>query len=491
MIFVLQVGLAELWQSWGVTPAAVTGHSLGEVAAAYVAGALELGDAVRIVWHRARLQDQLRGRGKMAAVGLSLEDSRIAINGLHDHIAVAAVNGPQSTVWSGEPRVLERALRSLDNRQVFHRALRGQVAFHSPQMESLREPLQAALRGMRPRATRVPFISTVTGQALSGEALTADYWSRNLREPVQFAAAAETMLATGIDVLVEIGPHPVLAEPINQVAQARGVEVISVPSLRRNEDGRSTLLAATGALFVRGVPIDWKPVEVVGSLVRLPSYAWQRERCWYEVSATVQAGTTIGRNQSAQAAVSPRSFDSWLIRSAWEPVETPSTGGSLAGSWLIAGADRTTLHRVSDLLSQRGATVTAAEFGVHFECRDAAHFTIDPSEPEHWRRMLRESDATGGALSRRHLSEYRSADQRRIIVDRIQAPLRTVARSGALHLVQALAHNGATTRLWILTRGAQSVLDGESCSVAAAPIWGFGRVIAREHPELRTDLSRS
>jgi acyl transferase domain-containing protein/acyl carrier protein len=487
VIFALQVGIAALWRHWGVEPSAVTGHSLGEIAAAHVAGALRLDDAVRIVWHRARLQHQMQGRGKMAAVGLSVTESRSAINGLHDHIAVAAINGPESTVWSGDAGALERALQGLRKRQVFHRVLRGQVAFHSPQMESLRAPLQSSLKDVRPQASQIPFVSTVSGRTEPGEALTAEYWARNLREPVQFAAAVETLLVSDIDLFVEVGPHPVLAEPIRQIADASGRKAISVPSLRRNEDGRTTLLAGLGALYVQGVSFDWQRVTQDGSLVALPTYAWQRERCWFEVAPAARLDS-----QSTQVAAKPqppaiaRPYDPWLAQPIWEALESPVSGGSLAGTWLLVGPDRMASERIAAVMRGQGATVIAATLSTSADGGDQST-TIDPRQPDQWRRLVRESAPSGGNFRGVVYWNSVAPANEGLSLEQLTAA-QDCGSIGALHLVQALVQNGAATRLWIVTRGAQAVRAGESAAVAAAPIWGFGRVVAREHPELRTTL---
>jgi acyl transferase domain-containing protein/acyl-CoA synthetase (AMP-forming)/AMP-acid ligase II/acyl carrier protein len=481
VVFALQVGLAELWRSWGVTPAAVVGHSLGEVAAAYVSGAISLADAVRIVWHRARLQHEARGQGRMAAVGLSADESRAAINGLHDFVSVAAINGPNSTVWSGDPESLEKALRGVRQRDVFHRMLRGQVAFHSPQMESAAAQIVRSLNGMAGRPTQVPFVSTVTGREEAGESLTTAYWARNLREPVQFAAAIETLLADGVDAFLEIGPHPVLAEPLQQLATHAPSKPLVLSSLRRDQESRATLLASLGALWSIGVDCDWNRITPTGRYNEAPTYPWHGERCWFEVPK-------VQRTTSPLAPVrESKSYDHWIVRPEWRRIELPEPIHSLAGTWLVVGAQSGTLQRTKRELTARGSAVITVCLAGAFERMGSAEFALNPSDVEQWRRLIREATPAGADL---HGIVY--LDTAAPPTDGLTINSLNLAQErgsiGLLHLIQGLVHHGATPRLWIVTRGTQCVRNGESSAVAAAPIWGFGRVLTREHPELRPTL---
>ena len=216
VLFTLQVGLAALWASWGVTPSAVVGHSVGEVAAAYVAGALTLADAIRIVVHRGRIMQQATGRGKMAVVELPVREIERAVAAFDGRISIAAVNAPSSTVVSGEPSAIDELVRSLSEQQVLVRPIPVNYAFHSYQMEPCVRELTAALAGLSPGALRVPMFSTVTGRACSGPDLDAAYWGRNVGQRVRFADAIGGLAAGDPRAFLEIGPHPVLTSVISQ-----------------------------------------------------------------------------------------------------------------------------------------------------------------------------------------------------------------------------------------------------------------------------------
>src|SRR4030095_3595048 len=185
-LFAIQVALAALWRSWGIEPHAVVGHSLGEVAAAYVAGVLSIDDAVRVICHRSRLFKRTIGQGAMAAVELSIDEARRVLVGYEDRVSIAVSNGPTSTVFSGEPAALAAILDQLQRRDIFCRMVKVDFASHSPQMEPLRADLLQALEGLQPRAESVPIYSTVTGQVSHGLEFDTLYWARNMREPVLF-----------------------------------------------------------------------------------------------------------------------------------------------------------------------------------------------------------------------------------------------------------------------------------------------------------------
>jgi acyl transferase domain-containing protein len=282
-IFAIQVGLAALWRSWGLEPDAVLGHSVGEVAAAHVAGALSLADAVRVIRHRSRLQHQTRGMGRMLAVGLSPEETGDLLNGHYAGVAVAAINSPRAVTLSGDAEALREFHQELERRGVFGRFLNVDVPYHSPAMERVRAELLESLADVQPRQPRLPLYSTVTARPVDGLLLDAAYWWRNVREPVRFAETVTSLLNAGHGLFVEIGPHPVLAGSIRECAAEAGKSVTVLASLRRKEPERATLLAALGQLYTLGYPVDWQRLHPEGGRVlSLPTYPWQRERCWQE-----------------------------------------------------------------------------------------------------------------------------------------------------------------------------------------------------------------
>src|SRR5262249_55003945 len=253
-IFALQVALTALWQSWGVTFDAVVGHSMGEMAAAHVAGALRLEEAVRVIYHRSRCMDLASSQGKMLAVGLSMPEARQAIRRYENAIALAAINSPTSTTLSGDPAALRELAQSLEEQGVYCQFLRVNYAFHSAQMDSVHDELLASLQGLAPHSPAIPMVSTVTGAPVDGQALDAPYWWQNVRQTVCFAPAVDWLIDQGYDAFVEVSPHPVLAGAVAQCLAHRGLQGTVLPSLRRQEEERATMLASLGGLYTVGYP---------------------------------------------------------------------------------------------------------------------------------------------------------------------------------------------------------------------------------------------
>ncbi|SIO27592.1 Acyl transferase domain-containing protein [Singulisphaera sp. GP187] len=282
-LFAIQVGLAALWDSWGVRPEALVGHSVGEVAAAYLAGVFSLEDAARIIYHRGRCMEQAPARGRMLATALTPDEARRLIAEYGDRVALAAMNSPASVTLSGEAGPLEECAERLNAKGVFHRFLKVQYAFHCAQMDPIRAELLAALEGIRPKKGDLPLFSTVHGRRVEGPELGPDYWWQNVRQTVRFADGVNGLIERETDLVVELSPHPVLASSVTECFAHQGRKTTVLPSLRREAGERATLLRSLGALHVQGVPVDWPGVfPNPPRFVRLPLYPWQRERCWYE-----------------------------------------------------------------------------------------------------------------------------------------------------------------------------------------------------------------
>ena len=279
-LFAIQVAIAAQWRAWGVEPRAVVGHSMGEIAAAHVAGALSLEDACRVVCRRSALVVPLIGKGTMAAVELSHAEAEAKIAPYADRVSVAVSNGPRSTVLSGEPEAIEVILAALTDEEVFCRRVKVDFAAHGPQVEVLRDGLRAALAEVRPKAAKIPIYSTVTDSVITGAEMDAEYWTRNLREPVRFHAAISAMQAAGYDRFVEVSAHPVLTPAISGAMHAAGATATVVGSLRAEIDEREALLCSVGALYADGQVFDWRKLSCKAPAVELPGYPWQRRRCW-------------------------------------------------------------------------------------------------------------------------------------------------------------------------------------------------------------------
>ncbi|MDL4815435.1 type I polyketide synthase [Actinomadura opuntiae] len=448
-LFAVMVALAELWRAAGVRPDAVLGHSQGEIAAACVAGALSLEDAARVVALRSRALVSLAGTGGMASVALPADRVRPMLT---DGLSVAAVNGPGSTVVSGDPGELDGLLASCEADGVRARRIPVDYASHSAQVAALHDRLLAELAGIEPRAADIVFCSTVTGEPVDTAALDAGYWFRNLRQEVLFEPAVRALAERGHRTFVEVSPHPVLTGPVQETLEDAAAAGVVVGSLRRDHGGWDRFLTSLAEAHVQGAAVDWEAVfaGTGARRIELPTYAFQRERYWLAAAGPRRGGAAI---------------DDWQYRVAWRPVSVPPRA-ELPGNWLVA--------------------VPAGAGGPVDEClawllRDGAPKTvaISPADGrDEVAARLREAagdEALTGVVSLLALDERPHPEH----------PSLGSGQAATALLVRALGEAGLPGRLWLLTRGA--VRTGRGGDAPAAPaqaaVWGLGRTVALEEPD--------
>ncbi|MFB9677730.1 type I polyketide synthase [Streptosporangium vulgare] len=282
MIFVMQLGLARLWNAYGVTPKAVIGHSVGELAAAVTAGAMSVADGARLICRRSRLLRQAEGKGAMVMVDLSFEEAAERLAGRTDLVAAIA-SAPGSTVLSGDVAAVETVVNDWPVEGIVVRRVASDVAFHSPHMDPLAVELAAATGDLSLGAPRIPMYTTALADPRSTPVLDGAYWAANLRDPVRLTAATTAAAQDGHRVFLEISPHPVVAHSVTETLSENGFEDVFVgTSLRRNQPEPLTFLVALGAAHCHGVEVDWSRLQPSGGLADLPPYAWQHRRHWRE-----------------------------------------------------------------------------------------------------------------------------------------------------------------------------------------------------------------
>jgi len=289
LLFALQVAITELLREQGVEPSAVTGHSVGEVAAAWAAGIYDLDTAIRVIVARSQAQGTTRGTGRMAAVGLSPEALQEILSELGEglDVTLAGINSPNNLTLSGALSSLQQIEAVCAARGAFFRLLDLDYAFHSDRMEPIRDTLLENLAGVQAQvANRAVFVSTVTGGELDGCQLGADYWWRNVREPVRFADAIATLSGLGCRVFIEIGPHAILQRYIAECLSAAKIQGRVLPTLRREADGADRIAdTALRALLLADKPNLAAHFPQAGRFARLPNYPWQRERHWHPTTS--------------------------------------------------------------------------------------------------------------------------------------------------------------------------------------------------------------
>jgi 1-acyl-sn-glycerol-3-phosphate acyltransferase len=292
--FALEVALAALWYSYGITPSALIGHSGGAMAAAYLAGVHDLDDAIRLCYHRSRLMGRAQNTGRMLAVGLPWEEVAELARGKEDQVWLAAVNGPSSITLAGYEDSLEQIFATLQEKQMFARFLPITIAYHGPAMDSIKDEFLASMSDLRASRARIPLVSDTTGAHLEGNECDAGYWWQTIRRPIVFAQGIDQLIADGMQHFLEIGPHPVLASSIVDCMKARQATGLVLPSIRRKENERGVMLRSLGALYTAGCSPNWAAVQPAkGRLAALPGYTWQRERHWFEPIVAASSGARM------------------------------------------------------------------------------------------------------------------------------------------------------------------------------------------------------
>jgi acyl transferase domain-containing protein/acyl carrier protein len=291
VLWAVMVSLAAVWEGCGVRPAAVVGHSQGEIAAAVVAGALSLEDGAKVVALRSRALRKLSGGGAMASLGIGQEQVGRLLSGLGDGavgVGVAAVNGPSSTVVSGPSEQVAAVVAVCQENGDRARLIDVDYASHGPQVDDIHEELASLLKGIRPidgSGTETAFYSTVHGHRIDTTGLDTAYWVTNLRERVRFADAIEALLLDGHRVFIEASTHPVLTVGMQETFEQAGADAVTVPTLRRDHGGQDQLVRSLAQAFNAGVPVDWTPLfpaDPTPRTVDLPTYAFQHERYWLD-----------------------------------------------------------------------------------------------------------------------------------------------------------------------------------------------------------------
>ncbi len=439
-IFSIQVAVARQLESWGVRPTAVIGHSAGEIAAAHIAGILSLSEAARVVVMRGRLMQAATGKGKMASVRLPAAAVAEELSCGGECVSIAAINSPQSTVVSGERDRVDALLAGWSARGIGSVALPVDYAFHSAQMQPFEKELTLSLGKVETSAGNIAIFSTVLGRAVSGAEFDAEYWGRNVRHTVRFAAAVDAAIDMGQEMFVEIAAHPVLQSSIGECLSARGLAADGVPTLRRGQPERAALMASLGTLHTAGYAVSWQAVyHAPGPPVALPAYPYQRQHYWLERHATPGSA--------------PREAARDIYETEWRLSRRGASAKAARVSWNVAGDDGSASERMAAALDHCGIPVLPATDGARGLIW-LAEGLPEEGPPATGMRILRTVMAMAQEFIRRP--------------------------------------SGEPARLWFVTRGAIATGGAPACpGFAQSPLWGMFRSVAMEHPELscvRVDL---
>ncbi|MDJ0837982.1 MAG: type I polyketide synthase [Acidobacteriota bacterium] len=500
-LFAFQTALAGLWQSRGIEPCLVLGHSVGELAAACIAGVFSLEDGLKLIAARGRLMGALPAGGGMLAVRAD-DAAVLEVAGLlKDDLSIAALNGPRSTVISGRNDTLEALSHRLRQANLAHIRLDVSHAFHSGLMEPVLDPFAEVAAEVAFHVPQLPLVSTVSGRPADPRITTAGYWVRHIRQPVRFADAIRQ--ARDIDAFVEIGPKAVLLDLARDCLP--GHKADRLPGSCGVNGEPLQLKRTLAMLYVRGAPVDWSAFEGNGGrFISLPGYPFQRRRFWFtagqtsdgarpECAAPVETAADSNRNISNRVVPATKDLSGVPVmtsmnevkstpaayRIAWQQQEPPQrlerSEEQHEGTWLIFADSGGLGRELAGLLRRRGRTCFLV-------LPDGAHIRRGSDE------MVLPADARADELLRGlchagrppgHIVHLRCLDLMETEPDPAEAAREACGLLFQLARGLTAQTNGPATRLWIVTRGAQ-VPDSALSIPAQGPIWGLGRVIALE-----------
>ncbi len=483
-LFAVEVALFALLHSWGIRPDRLMGHSVGELAAAHVAGVLSLPDACAVVAARGRLMQALPSGGAMVALQATEDEVLPLLRGRQDRVGIAAVNGPRSVVVSGDEDVVTELTahwRGLGRRA---KPLNVSHAFHSPRMDDMLDDFLAVTASVSYGEPSIPIVSDVTGDfAAAADLANPRYWVEHVRRAVRFHDGIRALEDDGVTTFLELGPSGVLAGVAADCLTGR--RALCAVTLSRERSEVQSLLTALAQLHCCGLIVDWNTLlPGRGSALDLPTYAFQRVRHWLDVPSRADAAhdatfwsLVTGRDTTAVAAELGIGVDAdltavlpaltrwreraelrsaavgWRYKVVWRPVPV-AADRTLAGTWLLVGAD----HGLGAVLAGLGADVVNVAV------------TTAPGRAA-FARLLAEAPEPDCVVSTLGLDQA------------IEGVGDSRALDATLALVQALGDARVAAPLWCLTRGAVAVADGESPTSDGAALWGLGRVAALEHPD--------
>jgi len=487
-LFALEYALAKLWQSWGIEPDVVMGHSVGEYVAACIAGVFSLEDGLKLIAERARLMQALPQDGKMVSLLATEEQVMAAIQPYTDKVSIAAFNGPDSLVISGQREAINAICTTLETDGIKTRNLLVSHAFHSPLMVAMLSDFELITQQVSYSLPKIQLISNVTGEIATDEIATSAYWCRHILAPVNFFSSMESLVKLEVDIFLEIGPKPILLGMGRQcLSESHGVWL---PSLRPKQADWQQLLTSLGKLYVQGAPINWFSFDgdYARRRVPLPTYPFQRQRYWLEAPDWYRAGKFPNEAANLLPASETESLNDSLYEVAWhlkkpQPVSTNNTAGQK--HWLIFSDSQTIGQQLVTLLQAKGDHCIVVSLGKEYQQKDEQTFQIDATTPEHFQQLLQTIPSVQGVIHLWSLDAPKTLTSVNDL-DRVTA----ISCGSTLYLVQSLVK--AYTELpslWLVTQGTQPIKETATVpGVAQASLWGLGKVIGLEHPEFNSVL---
>jgi acyl transferase domain-containing protein/acyl-CoA synthetase (AMP-forming)/AMP-acid ligase II/dienelactone hydrolase len=480
-LFALEYAIAQLWQSWGIQPEIILGHSVGEYVAACLAGVFSLEDGLKLIAARAQLMQALPQAGGMVAVFASAENVTEILQNSDNPVTIAAYNAPHLTVISGTETAIQAALQQFKAKKIKAKALNVSHAFHSPLMQPMMADFERVARSITYHPPRLKLVSNLTGELASEEIATPEYWCRHILEPVRFAQSMAVLEAEGCNCFIEIGAKSTLLGMGRQCLSSEG---LWLPSLHPNFSDTRQLLLSLQQLYENGATIDWIGFDrdYPRQKLALPTYPFQRQSYWLEaLSRLPNAKLQTAEAYQVQWVESVISQQSSVINDQLPITSSSPSSLSAAVAVIFCAKDRLSFAKeIAQEWQQQGgrsllvALAEAAQFS-----RTVDGYTLDPSDRQSFERLFNTIEAKIHSLV--YLADRETPEDLTLPLLQHQQKQDQI---GLLHLVQALNRQQIEAKLWLLTAGAQAVKPQDTPNLASATLWGMGRAIALELPHL-------
>ncbi|WP_458789382.1 choline/carnitine O-acyltransferase [Adonisia turfae] len=519
-LFAIEYALCQLWKSWGIQPEIVMGHSVGEIVAACVAGVFSLEDGLILSAMRGQLMQQLPPGGVMVSSLASVEHVKNVI-AARENVTIAAINGPESTVISGEESAVLAVAQQLEAQGIKTKQIQVSHAFHSPLMAPMLSEFEQVVRQISYSPPTFKLISNVTGQIVSEEIATPEYWCEHILAPVNFAAGMESLQQEEMDIFLECGPQPILLGMGHQCLP-EDEEKAWLPSLRPGQSDWQQMLSSLSQLYVRGVNIDW-----IGfgkgypqrRKVSLPTYPFQRQRYWIDV-VKQQAPTSLNNSQVTellaqgdvlqlsqmlstqgqsplatetieqlvkvhQQQLAAQSVQNLLYEVQWQLQAAPAISENQPHHWLIFANPGELAHTIADQLHHHGQTHTLVNLVSEPPQNDEqGAYVLQPDSPDSYTQLWTHLSQINtlpiaGILWLSSSAEVNLVELTSAVLDR------TVNQQciELLYLMQSLVQHPelAQTKLWVVTENGVA-LGSDEPTVVQAPVRGMSRIFGLEHP---------
>ncbi|MGI8503165.1 MAG: type I polyketide synthase, partial [Hassallia sp.] len=479
-LFVISYALAQLWMSWGISPQAMIGHSIGEYVAACLAGVMSLEDALALVAVRGQLMQKMP-TGAMLSVSASAAEIKDLLN---ENLCLAANNAPSLCVVSGSYEAVDKIAEKLTAKGIEYRRLHTSHAFHSQMMEPILEPFMAELRKVQLNPPQIPFISNLTGTWITAEeAISPNYWVQHLRQTVHFSSGLSVLLQESDRILLEVGPGRTLCTLVKQHTQEAAGQIV-LPSLHHPHEEKSDaslLLNILGRLWLAGVEINWSGfyTEEQRYRVPLPTYPFERQRYWIEP----EIQKVSGKAESKQG--KKPNITGWFYVPSWKRVPLVKTKEITSGCSLIFVDEYGVGSQLIQQLQQLGQDVITVQIGERFNKIDSNTYTINPAEADDYYNLLQELREQGKTPNT--IIHLWSLTQSQAL------SWETTQKLGfysLVYLAQAIGQQqiSDTIQIFVIANNLHDITGNEELYPEKTTILGACKVIPQEYPHINCRL---